>query len=391
MSLTPEQRKQARYSIRRYLEGRTAADPLPQGRPITSLTRRPHVRTAPASRLGVQAFPTHPARDILLGGTATPGQGTPARTRSTAAAACPSTTSSSWATWPCPACDAEHVVVCRRNGGTNVVDSGSEAGPYAVRLLCRDDLLCVVRSEALAFDRGAGSHHDHAGRRPPAGRGGLRLLRKRRPCLAHLRPGQAHLRVSKGAARPCPAAIGFHAIDSGIYPPPIPPPDHVRERRPPRRVPAAAHDARYCTVNQPGVVDARHRPATRSTAAAQPTTTTGCRRTASAPAPQPITSADRRPPLLRPADDRRPEEEHRLDGRSAREATTPGAPSRSSPCSRSSCSSGSCSAGSHRLAHSHRRRIQRVPELRSEMTRRPTRCRHRAAVPAHASPTRTPA
>lgn len=46
-----------------------------------------------------------------------------------------------------------HVTVCRRNGDmlSSVWTShGSEAGPYATRLLYRKDLLLVVRSEALA-------------------------------------------------------------------------------------------------------------------------------------------------------------------------------------------------------------------------------------------------
>jgi hypothetical protein len=52
-----------------------------------------------------------------------------------------------------PWSDTKHVTVCRRNGGTQ--DSiwsslGSELGPYGTRLQYRDDLLCVVRSEALA-------------------------------------------------------------------------------------------------------------------------------------------------------------------------------------------------------------------------------------------------
>jgi hypothetical protein len=49
--------------------------------------------------------------------------------------------------------NTRHVVICRSNG--DVLSSvwtshGSEAGPYAVRLTYRRDLLCVVRSEALA-------------------------------------------------------------------------------------------------------------------------------------------------------------------------------------------------------------------------------------------------
>ena len=45
-----------------------------------------------------------------------------------------------------------HVVICRRSG--NAYDSvwtshGSEAGPYAVKLRYRSDLLCVVRSADL--------------------------------------------------------------------------------------------------------------------------------------------------------------------------------------------------------------------------------------------------
>lgn len=46
-----------------------------------------------------------------------------------------------------------HVTVCRQ-GGTMMqsvwTSHGSEAGPYATRLRYRRDLLCVVRSEALA-------------------------------------------------------------------------------------------------------------------------------------------------------------------------------------------------------------------------------------------------
>jgi hypothetical protein len=46
-----------------------------------------------------------------------------------------------------------HVTICRKNGtaATAVWSShGSERGPYPVRLRYRADLLCVVRSEALA-------------------------------------------------------------------------------------------------------------------------------------------------------------------------------------------------------------------------------------------------
>lgn len=49
--------------------------------------------------------------------------------------------------------NTRHVVICRRNGDTQSsvwTSHGSEAGPYAVRLLYRRDLLCVVRAEALA-------------------------------------------------------------------------------------------------------------------------------------------------------------------------------------------------------------------------------------------------
>jgi hypothetical protein len=46
-----------------------------------------------------------------------------------------------------------HVIICRRNGNTMTsvwTSHGSGAGPYAVRLLYRRDLLCVVRGASLA-------------------------------------------------------------------------------------------------------------------------------------------------------------------------------------------------------------------------------------------------
>lgn len=49
--------------------------------------------------------------------------------------------------------NTSHVVICRRNGDTMSsvwTSHGSERGPYAVRLLYRRDLLCVVRSASLA-------------------------------------------------------------------------------------------------------------------------------------------------------------------------------------------------------------------------------------------------
>ncbi len=49
--------------------------------------------------------------------------------------------------------DTRHTVLCRRNGDNMSsiwTSHGSEAGPYAVRLEYRSDLICVVRSEALA-------------------------------------------------------------------------------------------------------------------------------------------------------------------------------------------------------------------------------------------------
>ena len=49
--------------------------------------------------------------------------------------------------------DTKHVTICRRNGNTMTsvwTSHGSEAGPYDTRIIYRDDLLCVVRSEALA-------------------------------------------------------------------------------------------------------------------------------------------------------------------------------------------------------------------------------------------------
>ena len=49
--------------------------------------------------------------------------------------------------------NTKHVIICHQNGDRHTAlwtSHGSEAGPYAVYLGYRSDLLCVVRAESLA-------------------------------------------------------------------------------------------------------------------------------------------------------------------------------------------------------------------------------------------------
>jgi hypothetical protein len=165
MSMTSEQRQQARYIIRRYLERAEANQPdihYSQFRPLTSLGDPPSSEfTTDCSGLVISAFywadlwcafkvkdpggygytgwgytgsilatnktrrvPTD--RKFFIGDMALYG---PSLSRTT------------------------HVTICRKGGAT--MDSiwtshGSERGPYPTRLHYRNDLLLVVRSEALA-------------------------------------------------------------------------------------------------------------------------------------------------------------------------------------------------------------------------------------------------
>lgn len=165
MSLTPDQRKQARYVIRNYLEKAEANERdihYSMGRPLTSLGRPPSSWFyTDCSGLAISAFYwadlwcAFKVKDP--GGYAYSGIGnTGSILKTNRSRRVPLDhrfyigdlalfgPSLSW---------TKHVTICRRGGNTMTsvwTSHGQESGPYATRLMYRSDLLLVVRAESLA-------------------------------------------------------------------------------------------------------------------------------------------------------------------------------------------------------------------------------------------------
>jgi hypothetical protein len=165
MSLTPNQRKQARTIIRAYLEQSEANQPrihYSQFRPLTSLGDPPsHGFTTDCSGLVISAYyAADRALPFLVkdpGGYAYGGWGYTgsilATNKTRRVPLDHRFFIGDMALFGRNFSATSHVTICRRGGGT--MDSvwtshGSELGPYATRLHYRSDLLVVVRSESLA-------------------------------------------------------------------------------------------------------------------------------------------------------------------------------------------------------------------------------------------------
>ena len=166
MSLTPEQRKHARYVIRRYLERSEAnKDDIhyDQFRPITSLGDSPSGGfTTDCSGLVIGAYYWADMWCPFLvkdpGGYGYTGWGNTTTILSTnKRRRVPLDRKffvGDMALYGPNLVDTKHVAICRRNGDTMSsvwTSHGSELGPYPVRLMYRPkDFLCIVRSESLA-------------------------------------------------------------------------------------------------------------------------------------------------------------------------------------------------------------------------------------------------
>lgn len=163
--MTADQRKQARYIIRQYLEKAEANQPrihYSQFRPLTSLGDPPMSEfTTDCSGLVISAYRWAdlwcPFRVKDPGGFGYSGWGwTGSLLLTNKTRRVPSGNKyfiGDMALYGRSLSYTTHVTICRRGGGP--MDSiwtshGSERGPYATRLRYRSDLLVVVRSEALA-------------------------------------------------------------------------------------------------------------------------------------------------------------------------------------------------------------------------------------------------
>ncbi len=163
--MTPDQRQQARFVIRRYLERAEANQPdihYSQFRPITCLGDPPNSEfTADCSGYVIAAFYWAdmwcPFKVKSPGGYGYTGWGYTgsilAENRTRRVPLDRKFFVGDMALFGPSFSRTTHVTICRRNGGTQ--DSiwsslGSERGPVPTRLQYRSDLLVVVRSEALA-------------------------------------------------------------------------------------------------------------------------------------------------------------------------------------------------------------------------------------------------
>jgi len=166
MSLTPDQRKQARTILANYLtksETHKGKIRYSQFRPLTSLGDPPEKGfTTDCSGLVISAFYwanlfTKKFKIKDPGGYGYSGWGYTGSILSTNKSRRVALNKKFFigdmALYGPSMGHTTHVTICRRGGGT--MDSlwtshGSEAGPYATRLRYRRDLLCVVRAESLA-------------------------------------------------------------------------------------------------------------------------------------------------------------------------------------------------------------------------------------------------
>jgi hypothetical protein len=165
VALTPDQRKQARYIIRQYLERAEANKPrihYSQARPLTSLGDPPGSEfTTDCSGLAISAFRWADIWCSFLvkdpGGYMYSGWGyTGSILATNKKRRVPLDRKffiGDMALYG-PSLDrTTHVTICRAGGsylGSVWTSHGSEGGPYATRLSYRNDLLLVVRSESLA-------------------------------------------------------------------------------------------------------------------------------------------------------------------------------------------------------------------------------------------------
>ncbi len=165
MSLTPDQRKQALYMIRRYLE-RSEANKgkihYSQIRPFTSLGDSPtNGYTSDCSGYTISAFywadlwlPFKVKDPGGYGYTGIGNTGTILTTNHRRRVPLDHKFFiGDMALFGPHLGDTKHVTICRRNGDTmtSIWSSlGSELGPYGTYLNYRSDLLLVVRSESLA-------------------------------------------------------------------------------------------------------------------------------------------------------------------------------------------------------------------------------------------------
>ena len=163
--MTPDQRQQARYIIRRYLEKAEANQPdihYSMGRPLTSLGDSPSSSFwTDCSGLVISAFYwaelwcAFKVRDP--GGYAYSGIGNTgsilATNRTRRVPMDRTFFIGDMALYGPSLSYTKHVTICRRGGEymqSVWTSHGSERGPYSTRLNYRSDLLVVVRSEALA-------------------------------------------------------------------------------------------------------------------------------------------------------------------------------------------------------------------------------------------------
>lgn len=164
-TMTPDQRQQTRYIIRKYLERCEANNSLihyAQWRPLTSLGDSPSSGfTSDCSGLVISAFywadmwVNYPVKSP--GGYGYTGYGNTgsilAENRRRRVPLDRKFFIGDMALFGPSLSRTTHVTICRRNGGTQ--DSiwcslGGEFGPVPTRLMYRRDLLLVVRAEALA-------------------------------------------------------------------------------------------------------------------------------------------------------------------------------------------------------------------------------------------------
>lgn len=165
MSLTPTQRKSSRRRIRRYCERSEAARAAihySQSRPMTHLGDAPEKGyTADCSGFATGAFfwadkfsPWKVADPNGLGYSGAGWTGTLLfHNRNRIVPKGRRYFIGDMALYGTSFTDTKHVVICRRGGRADEAiwtSHGSDAGPFAVHLHYRSDLLCVVRSEALA-------------------------------------------------------------------------------------------------------------------------------------------------------------------------------------------------------------------------------------------------
>lgn len=163
--MTPDQRQQARFIIRRYLERCEVNQPdihYSQFRPLTSLGDPPNSAfTTDCSGLVISAFYWAdmwcPFKVKSPGGYGYTGYGYTgsilAENRKRRVPLDHKFFVGDMALYGPLLTYTTHVTICRRNGGTQDsiwTSHGSERGPVPTRLGYRDDLLVVVRSEALA-------------------------------------------------------------------------------------------------------------------------------------------------------------------------------------------------------------------------------------------------